>query len=112
MINWFDELVKCKTILNYSYLSFVGNSTCPPPWKKIANSKWYLFAEDKRASFAAAKSYCKERGGYIVDITSESEYITLSIKLGMFEPKLETFKRLHYIFGFQITLTNINFYHL
>ena len=93
-------------------LLFVANSTCPPPWKKIANGKWYLFAEDKRASFATAKSYCKERGGYIVDITSESEYITLSIKLGMFEPKQETVNWLHYIiiiFGFQITLTNINF---
>ena len=58
------------------------NSQCPLPWTKLANGRSYLLAEDKRVTFEEAKSYCKEHGGYIVDISSESEYITLSIKLG------------------------------
>ena len=48
----------------------------------LSNRRWYLLAEDKRLTFSDAKSYCKAHGGYIVDVSSESEYITLSIKLG------------------------------
>ena len=58
------------------------NCQCPQPWTKLANRRWYLLAEEKRVTFKEAKAYCKEQGGYVVDISSESEYITLSIKLG------------------------------
>jgi hypothetical protein len=66
------------------------NSQCPLPWTKLANKRWYLLAEDKRVTFEEAKSYCKEQGGYVVDISSESEYITLSIKLGKEQSYIRT----------------------
>ena len=63
----------------------------------LSNRRWYLLAEDKRLTFSDAKSYCKAHGGYIVDVSSESEYITLSIKLGKCSNMILHHVMVHYI---------------
>ena len=73
------------------------NGHCPSPWKKLSNRRWYLLAEDNRLTFSDAKSYCKAHGGYIVDVSSESEYITLSIKLGKCSNMILHHVMVHYI---------------
>ena len=73
------------------------NGHCPSPWTKLSNRRWYLLAEDKRLTFSDAKSYCKAHGGYIVDVSSESEYITLSIKLGKCSNMILHHVMVHYI---------------
>ena len=57
---------------------------CPLPWRQLANRRWYLMAEDNFGTFAEVSKYCKNNGGYVVDISSDAEYFTLAIKLGNF----------------------------
>ena len=69
---------------NSNLWSIVDRISCPRPWvqSNSGNGNWYHFSENKTGSFKDIEKYCQKLGGYVVNISSKTEYELIGETIG------------------------------
>lgn len=54
---------------------------CPDPWFQLQNGEWYLLSGN-RATYSQVDTFCRGLHGYVVNISSQSDYRAIKQHLG------------------------------